>query len=250
MPEMKTLNGYEIVDAKARDDISKINIPDLGDYAKKSDIPTVPTRTSQLTNDSGFITSIPSTYVTETELSAKGYLTSVPSEYVTDTELTSKGYLTSSALNGYATESYVDAAVANAGGSSSGSGHKVITIKYSNVNSLTSDEKSALLAIGKSIKNSTKFPDGYTLMFKIPNNEVLMNVTKAYTRSTSSAYYVHYQSFTNDMIAELEVSYNTSVSSINSVYIEYSYPSVSIPDTYATKTYVDEVLGVIENGTY
>jgi hypothetical protein len=231
MPEMKTLNGYEIVDAKAREDISKINIPDLGDYAKKSDIPTVPTKLSQLTNDSG-------------------YIKSVPSEYVTETELTNKGYLTSSALNGYATESYVDAAVANAGGSSSGSGHKVITIKYSNVNSLTSDEKSALLAIGKSIKNSTKFPDGYTLMFKIPDNAVLMNVTKAYTRSTSSAFYVHYQSFTNDMIAELEVSYNTSVSSINSVYIEYSYPSVSIPDTYATKAYVDEVLGVIENGTY
>lgn len=228
MPEMKTLNGYEIVDAKAREDISKI---DLSTYAKKSDIPTVPTKTSQLTNDSG-------------------YIKSVPSEYVTETELTNKGYLTSSALNGYATESYVDAAVANAGGSSSGSGHKVITIKYSNVDSLTSDEKSALLAIGKSIKNSTKFPDGYTLMFKIPDNAVLMNVTKAYTRSTSSAFYVHYQSFTNDMIAELEVSYNTSVSSINSVYIEYSYPSVSIPDTYATKAYVDEVLGVIENGTY
>lgn len=228
---MKTLNGYEIVDAKAREDISKITVPDLGDYAKKSDIPTVPTKLSQLTNDSG-------------------YIKSVPSEYVTETELTNKGYITSSALNGYATESYVDAAVANAGGSSSGSGHKVITIKYSNVDSLTSDEKSALLAIGKSIKNSTKFPDGYTLMFKIPDNEVLMNVTKAYTRSTSSAFYVHYQSFTNDMIAELEVSYNTSVSSINSVYIEYSYPSVSIPDTYATKAYVDEVLGVIENGTY
>ena len=63
MPEMKTLNGYEIVDAKAREDISKISIP------------TVPTKTSQLTNDSGFITSIPSTYVTETELTNKGYQT-------------------------------------------------------------------------------------------------------------------------------------------------------------------------------
>ncbi len=76
MPEMKTLNGYEIVDAKAREDISKINVPDLSDYAKKTDIPTVPTKTSQLTNDSGFITSIPSEYITETELTAKGYLTS------------------------------------------------------------------------------------------------------------------------------------------------------------------------------
>ena len=53
MPEMKTLNGYEIVDAKAREDISKI---DLSTYAKKSDIPTVPSKTSQLTNDSGYQT--------------------------------------------------------------------------------------------------------------------------------------------------------------------------------------------------
>ena len=40
-------------------------------YALKTDIPTVPTKTSQLTNDSGFIKSIPSEYITETELSAK-----------------------------------------------------------------------------------------------------------------------------------------------------------------------------------
>ena len=41
-------------------------------YAKKTDIPT---KTSQLQNDSGYLTSIPSEYVTETELNAKGYLT-------------------------------------------------------------------------------------------------------------------------------------------------------------------------------
>ena len=35
----------------------------------------VPTKTSQLTNDSGFLTSVPSEYVTETELNAKGYIT-------------------------------------------------------------------------------------------------------------------------------------------------------------------------------
>ena len=39
----------------------------LADYATKSEIPTA---TSQLTNDSGFITEIPSEYVTETELTS------------------------------------------------------------------------------------------------------------------------------------------------------------------------------------
>ena len=39
----------------------------LANYATKSEIPTA---TSQLTNDSGYITSIPSEYITETELSS------------------------------------------------------------------------------------------------------------------------------------------------------------------------------------
>lgn len=56
--------------------------------------PTIPTNVSQLTNDSGYITSIPSEYVTETELNAKRYLTSVPNEYITEAELNAKGYLT------------------------------------------------------------------------------------------------------------------------------------------------------------
>lgn len=67
---------------------------DLSAYAKKTDIPSVPTKTSQLTNDSGYLTSVPSEYITETELNAKKYLTAVPSEYITETELNSKGYLT------------------------------------------------------------------------------------------------------------------------------------------------------------
>lgn len=51
------------------------DIPNLDGYALKSEIPTVPTKTSELANDSGFITTIPTEYVTENELNAKGYLT-------------------------------------------------------------------------------------------------------------------------------------------------------------------------------
>lgn len=40
-----------------------------------ADIPDVPTKTSQLTNDSGYITNVPDEYITETELNAKGYVT-------------------------------------------------------------------------------------------------------------------------------------------------------------------------------
>ena len=136
---------------------------DLSSYATKAEIPT---NISQLTNDSGYLTSIPSEYVTDTELNDKGYLTehqsltdyatktyvgeeiakaqlegedvdlssyatkaeiptnisqltndsgyltSIPSEYVTDTELNDKGYLTEhQSLSDYATKSYVDEAI-------------------------------------------------------------------------------------------------------------------------------------------
>lgn len=82
-----------------------------GSYNDLSDKPNIPTNTSELSNDSGFLTSVPSEYVTDTELDGKGYalasdiptktseltndsnfLTSIPEEYVTDTELEEKGY--------------------------------------------------------------------------------------------------------------------------------------------------------------
>lgn len=62
-------------------------------YASKSEIPVVPTTISSFTNDSGYITnSALSDYATETwvgnHYQPKGsYLTSVPSEYVTESEL-------------------------------------------------------------------------------------------------------------------------------------------------------------------
>lgn len=82
-------------------DISgKANISDLstvatsGSYNDLTNKPTIPNKTSQLQNDSGYLTSIPNEYVTDEELNTKGYLTSIPSEYITETELNSKGYLT------------------------------------------------------------------------------------------------------------------------------------------------------------
>ena len=77
-----------------------INSIDLSSYAKKTDIPDV----------SGYLTSIPSEYVTETELNAKGYLTEHQdlSAYALKTALP-----TVPSLAGYATTEYVDNAIAN-----------------------------------------------------------------------------------------------------------------------------------------
>ena len=51
----------------------------------------IPSKTSDLVNDSGFLTSIPDEYITETELDAKGYLTQHQSlaDYSTTTQVQS-----------------------------------------------------------------------------------------------------------------------------------------------------------------
>lgn len=54
---------------------------------------SIPTKITDLKNDAGYLTSVPSGYVTETELNDKGYLTAIPEEYVTESELDDKGYL-------------------------------------------------------------------------------------------------------------------------------------------------------------
>ena len=82
----------------------------------------IPSKTSQLENDSGFLTQIPDEYVTETELDAKGYLTEHQSldEYAKKSEIPDvSGFATKDdvssveskipSLEGYATEQWVEA---------------------------------------------------------------------------------------------------------------------------------------------
>lgn len=99
MSQMKTLNGFEVVDAAARAEIENIknNPVDLSPYAKKIDIPTDNT---ELTNGAGYITAAEAPkadltgYAKESWVESQGYLKSVPAEYVTESELSAKGYLT------------------------------------------------------------------------------------------------------------------------------------------------------------
>ena len=94
--------------AKAQLEGEEVNLTGYAtkdDLNAKADIKDIPTKTSELQNDSNFLSSIPSEYVTETELNNKGYLTGIPEEYVTDEELNNKGYLTQHQdLSGYITK--------------------------------------------------------------------------------------------------------------------------------------------------
>ena len=77
--EIKSINGRKVCDEKAREDIASIAIPSkLSELTNDSGFITnsdIPTNVSDLTNDAGYLTSVPEEYVTETELALKGYLT-------------------------------------------------------------------------------------------------------------------------------------------------------------------------------
>ena len=102
--------------------VTKTELSNAG-YATTSDLNTaisginVPTKTSDLTNDSGFITSIPAEYVTQSELSAMSYATTAQlpnmNDYVSKTELNNASYITQSELNNmsYATTNDLNTAI-------------------------------------------------------------------------------------------------------------------------------------------
>lgn len=93
-----SLNDRTLVDAQWVKAQGFLNESELAGKGYLTSIPSEYVTETELAGK-GYLTSVPSQYVTESELSAKGYLTSVPSEYVTETELTNKGYATQSSLN-------------------------------------------------------------------------------------------------------------------------------------------------------
>lgn len=82
-----------------------------GDYNSLSNKPIIPTKTSDLVNDSNFIISIPSEYVTETELNAKQYATEtfvttkIADASLSGGEVDLSGYATKDELNAKANTS-------------------------------------------------------------------------------------------------------------------------------------------------
>ena len=101
------LEGYaKTSDIPSLEGLAKTeDIPSLDGYAKTTDIPSLDgyVQSSQLPDFNEFIKSddIPSLegLATEDFVTSQGYLTEIPSEYITNTELNSKGYATKTELN-------------------------------------------------------------------------------------------------------------------------------------------------------
>lgn len=85
------------------------SVATTADYNDLINRPSIPSKTSDLNNDSGFITTAAlSGYATEAFVTSQGYITSSAlSGYATESFVTGQGYITSNALSGYATEAFV-----------------------------------------------------------------------------------------------------------------------------------------------
>ena len=125
--EFTNINGIKVCDQTARN--------------------SIPTKTSQLTNDSGYITNIPDEYITEAELNAKGYATTsqIPTVPTNVSEFTNDA--------NYASETYVTNKIAEAqlgGGSGEVDLSGYVTKETGNANQIT-------------------FADGQTFQTKLDN---------------------------------------------------------------------------------
>lgn len=122
-----SFDGYA-TEAYVDNAISNIPEVDLSKHALKSEVPT---KVSQLQNDSKFITrdEVPQTdlseYAKKSEIpDVSNFLTSVPSEYITESELNAKGY---------ATEKYVDDAIASIDLPEGGGAPEVIYLNFNGI---------------------------------------------------------------------------------------------------------------------
>lgn len=113
-----------------------------------------PTKTSELVNDSGYLTNIPSEYITETELDAKKYLTSIP-----DT---------------YADKTYVDEAISNAGTSIEETDWIELTLAGDVQGTLKAKKYGSMVSIVGSLSHLTPWPTSGSasaiLLAEIPND--------------------------------------------------------------------------------
>ena len=118
--EIDEFKSKEYVDnlvSKKQDTISDLETIRTNAAKGASALQSIPSEyvTESELESKGYLTSVPSEYITATQLQNKGYLTGVPSEYVTESELQGKGYLTShqdishlatkEELTGYTTDS-------------------------------------------------------------------------------------------------------------------------------------------------
>ena len=213
LADLPDLSGYA-TKTYVQSEIAKIETGDvsidLSAYAKKSEIPTVPTKTSELTNDSGFLTSHQSLagYVTE------GSLTNTLAQY--------------QLAGNYATQQYVDQKVAEAA-----SGGQIEIDQY--------DDTSVRQLISA---NTTRINDVSTSLAQVRQTIGGYDFTVYALKTQIPTVPANVSAFTNDAgyISEIPSSY-AKKSDIPTALSQLSNDTnflTAVPNRYATKDYVTE----------
>lgn len=203
------------------DAIADIEIPedaDLSGYAKKTDIPT---KVSQLTNDSNYLTSIPGEYVTESELNAKGYLTQHQSlaDYAKKSELFSGSYNdltdkpTIPSTDGLASTQYVDEAIANIDIPDAGG---IVAYTFNgdeSRNVITDEERAVVEAVYKSIANGTGEHEDY-LLYVHTSKGVFPVISVEYDASAINSHlkFIYNHDFGNGSVFWTYIGFNIDTS--------------------------------------
>ncbi len=208
------------------------NKPTLSDYVKTTDLPT---KTSQLINDMGYLTSIPSEYITEVELNDKkyatlsdipvvptkvsqltndsGFITSIPSEYITETKLNARNYITSSDVPTKVSQLTNDSEFITS---------NELPDEYVLPNATSTSLGGVIVGEGLNINNGT--------ISSNHNNDIINNLKISYDSSTGV----------------INLTYNNNV--ISSITIEVSKNTYSIINNLNNAT-TNNVSGNIEEGS-
>ena len=207
--------------------ISNIPTVDLSKHALKSEVPT---KVSQLQNDSNFITreEVPETdlseYAKKSDIpNVSDFITSIPSEYITESELNAKGYSTFSgrysdligkpdipSVDGLAPVTYVD----------------------SKFNSIDLEPYALKALVAQTYAKKSDIPKDY--LKEVPAEYITENelAAKGYLKTIPDEY-----------ITEDELNAKNYLTSIPSEYVTET--ELNAKD-YATKTYVGEAVKNVE----
>lgn len=261
-------------------DITDLVIPDIDvdknyvdtQLATKANITDIPTKVSELTNDSGYLTAIPEEYVTDTELESKGYLTehqdisnlatkaevqnkadvnhthsqyltTIPTEYITETELndalsTKANTSDIPSLEGYATESYVQNKIAEA----SLSGGEVDLSDYVTKNDLNT----------KADKKHTHTVTDITDLV-IPTNTSDLTNDSGFITAIPDEYITETELTAKGYLVHSDIAEKANISDLSAVAISGDYNDLintpTIPDEYILPIASATTLGGIKVGS-
>jgi lysophospholipase L1-like esterase len=198
-------------------DISKWNNKsefsgNYNDLTNKPTIPTVPTNVSAFTND-------------------KGYLTSVPSEYVTETELSGKNYATKSELHSHSNKSVLDNTTA--------SYTTAEKTKLAGLSELTADSIADVLgympANTKEIEDLMTYKEDYIIT---PNINGYVQVSDLYFKTNSEAKRTDYIS----VYGYHRIEFTTKISKSGYAVLFFDENRVAMPSVSVVGTNSKQVI--------